>query len=321
MLLAFGVVLIALCIVACSPQLSTSIGRIRQIVLITQYHELIDSVARAILQDSIYTPQPEPEFLIRYEPLNRLDTVAVLHFVFIVGTVKDEPIRQLLDHRLPEIEKDTFSLLAIPQPWAKNQKVLVFVTKDESLLVPGLTKYSARIRYTFQQWVLEQINRLTYQKGYNKRLKEKTLKKYNFAFDLPPGFKMVDQYEFDKFIYFVTHNPDRSIFCYYEAGMKPLTKDNLLSFRDSLTAQFYEADFVVKELSIADTVRFWEVLALKIKGVWQNEKLVAGGPFVSYCFNYQNRFYYLDGMVFNPGKHKLDNLNQIDVILQTFELK
>jgi hypothetical protein len=60
---------------------------------------------------------------------------------------------------------------------------------------------------------------------------------------------------------------------------------------------------------------------LKIRGVWQNPKLVAGGPFVSYCFNYQNRFYYLDGMVFNPGKHKLDNQNQIDVILQTFELK
>jgi hypothetical protein len=321
MLLAFGVVLIALCIISCSPQLPASIGRVRQIALVTDYHKLVDSVAKLILQESIYTPQPEPEFLIRYEPIKRLEAVAALHFVFIVGTIEDEPVRQILDSRLAEIEKDTFSLLAIPQPWAKNQKVLVFAAQKESLLVTGLTKYSARIRYTFQQWVMEQMRKLTYQRGYNKRFKAKTLEKYNFAFDLPPGFKMVDKYEFDKFIYFVNHNPDRSIFCYYEDGIKPLTKDNLLAFRDSLTAQFYDGDFVVKELSIADTVRFWEVRALKIRGVWQNPKLVAGGPFVSYCFNYQNRFYYLDGMVFNPGKHKLDNLNQIDVILQTFELK
>ena len=306
---------------SCSPQLPTSIGRVRQVVLITEYHELIDSIARQILQESIYTPQPEPEFLIRFEPLNRLEAVAALHFVFIVGTIKDEPIRQILDNRLPEIEKDTYSLLAIPQPWAKNQKVLVFVAQNESLLVNGLIKYSARIRYTFQQWVINQISRLTYQKGYNKRLKAKTLEKYHFAFDLPAGFKMVDKYEFDKFIYFVTHNPDRSIFCYYEDGIKPLTKDNLLSFRDSLTTQFYEGDFVLKELSVADSVRFLDLLALKLKGVWKNNKLNAGGPFVSYCFNQNNRFYFIDGMVFNPGKYKLDNQNQLDAILQTLVLE
>ncbi len=306
---------------SCSSQLQTSIGRIREIVLITQYHDLVDSVASEILQDSIYTPQPEPEFLIRYEPLNRLEAFAAVHFVFIIGTTKDEPIRQILDYRLPEVEKDTYSLLAIPQPWAKNQKVLVFVAQNESLLVTGLIKYSARIRYTFQQWVLKQMKKLTYQRGYNKGLKAKTLEKYNFAFDLPAGFKLVDKYEFDKFIYFVTHNPDRSIFCYYEDGIKPLVKDNLLAFRDSLTAQFYEGDFVVTEFSQADTVRFLNVMGLNIKGVWKNTKLVAGGPFVSYCFNYQNRFYYIDGIVFNPGKRKLDNQNQLDVILQTFELK
>ena len=124
---------LALIFFTCSPQLPTSIGRIRQIVLVTEYHKLVDSVVSQILQDSIYTPQPEPEFFIRYEPLNRLQAVAALHFVFIVGTIEDEPIRQILDYRLSDIEKDTYSLLAIPQPWAKNQKVLIFVTQNESL--------------------------------------------------------------------------------------------------------------------------------------------------------------------------------------------
>jgi len=316
-------------------------------VIVSQYHNLIDSTIKSILQKNIYTPQPEPEFLLRYEPLPRLNVAAGFHLVFIIGTIEDEPIRKIVGKRLAEIEKDTFRLLAIPEPWAKNQKVLVFVTQHKSQLVAGLTKYAERIRYTFQQYALEQIKRITYQRSFNKRLKKKVLANYGFAFDLPFGFKMVDKYEFDNFIYFVTHNPDRSIFCYYEDGIKPLLKDNLLAFRDSLTAQFYEGDFVVKELTTMDTVQFMllsknfqpagqpskeikpvelkgdkkEVFAVKIKGVWQNNQLNAGGPFLSYCFNYQNRFYYIDGMVFNPGKYKLDNQNQMDVILQTFELK
>jgi hypothetical protein len=313
--------LLGLGIISCSPQLPTSIGLVREIVVVTPYRDLIDSTAKKILQRDIFTPQPEPEFLLRFEPLQRLEAFAAFHIVFIVGTIKDEPIQQLLSTRLAEVKKDTFGLFAIPEPWAKNQKVLVFVAQAESLLNSGLTKYAARIRYTFQQWVFEQMNKLTYQRGFNKRLKQKVLEKYGFAFDLLFGFKLVDKYEFDKFIYFVTHNPDRSIFCYYEDGTKPLTKDNLLAFRDSLTAQFYEGDFVVKNLTIADTVRFLDVIALKLKGVWQNNQLVAGGPFVSYCFNYRNRFYFIDGMAFNPGKHKLDNQNQLDVILQTFVLK
>lgn len=318
-------------IFSCSPQLPTSIGRVREIVLITDYHNLVDTIAQRILQETLYTPQPEPEFLLRFEPLSRLETMAGFHIIFLIGTKNDEPIQKLFGERLTELENNNFQLLAINEPWAKNQKVLVLVTQNESFLITGLKQYSARIRWQFQQYVLTQMQRLTYQRGFNRKLKTKVLKQYGIAFNLPFGFQMIDKYELDNFIYFVTHNPDRSIFIYYETGTKPLNKDNLLAFRDSLTAQFYEGDFVIKELCRADTIQFQfssftypemiKVLALRIKGVWQNEDLVAGGPFVSYCFNYQNRFYYIDGMAFNPGKHKLDNLNQLDVILQTLELK
>ncbi len=315
-------------ILSCSPQLPTAIGPIREVVLVTDYHDLIDSTAQKILQNSIYTPQPEPEFLIRYEPLSRLKAVASFHIILLVGTANDDIIQQLCGERLQGLDKDTFKLLAISEPWAKNQKVLIFVTQKESLLVNGLNKFSARLRLTLQQYALAQMHRLTYQRGYNRRLKEKLLGKYGWAFNFPYGFRLVDKYELDKFIYLVTHNPDRSVFVYFEQKTRPLLKELLLSLRDSLTQQFYEGDFVVKELCQADTVRFQfftaetvAVLALKIRGVWQNQNLVAGGPFVAYCFNYQNRFYFLDGMAFNPGKYKLDNLNQLDVILQTFELK
>ena len=313
--------LIALVFSSCSPQLPTSIGKVREIVIITRYHSLIDSVTNKILQDSIETPQSEPEFLVRNETLQQLAAFAGFHLIFIIGTLKDEPVQRLLGNYRSEVENDTSKLFAISEPWAKNQKVLVLVVQNETLLTSELNKFAKRIRYTFQQWVIDQIRRITYQRGANQLLKKILLDKYGFAFDLPTGFKLVDKYEFDKFIYFLSHNPDRSIFCYYEDGMKPLNKGNLLTFRDILTAQFYDGDFVIKDFTHADTVRFLDVLALKMTGVWQNNRLVAGGPFVSYCFNYQNRFYFIDGMAFNPGKYKLDNQNQLNVILQTFSMR
>jgi len=296
-------------------------GIIREIIVVSPHNNIIEPITRQILQQNIYTPQPEPEFVLRFEDTARLRAFLNFHLMFIVGTTKDEVIQKLLGDRVNQVEKDTFKLIVIPEPWAKNQKVLVFVSKDESLLVSGMAKYSKRIRHTFQQWIVEQMRKITYEKGHNKQLKDLLLTRYGFGLDLPASFRLVDKYEFDKFIYLVAHNPDRSIFCYYEAGTKPLAKDNLLSFRDSLTFQFYEGDSVVKNLTIVDTVQFFNGSALKLKGVWQNQKLAAGGPFISYCFNYQNRFYYIDGSVYNPGKYKLDNLNQVDVILQTFELK
>jgi hypothetical protein len=67
-----------------------------------------------------------------------------------------------------------------------------------------------------------------------------------------------------------------------------------------------------------DTIEFLGVPGLRLRGVWQNQRQVIGGPFVLYAFNYQERFFILDGMVFNPGQKKLSSLFQVEAIIRTF---
>jgi hypothetical protein len=38
---------------------------------------------------------------------------------------------------------------------------------------------------------------------------------------------------------------------------------------------------------------------------------------VNYTFNFRGRFYMVDGLVFNPGKMKLDALTQTEAVVRT----
>ena len=57
---------------------------------------------------------------------------------------------------------------------------------------------------------------------------------------------------------------------------------------------------------------------MRLKGVWQNDSLVAGGPFLSYYLKDNDTLYIIDGILFNPGERKSDYLTQIEVIMNSF---
>ncbi|MCX7785760.1 MAG: DUF4837 family protein [candidate division WOR-3 bacterium] len=316
--LKFLVVSYWLLALSCSPPLPTTIGGMREIILFTDYKQEIELPIKEILQRYIYTVQPEEEFIVRYRPLSRLSDFIKFRFLFIVGTIDEEPIRTILDIHIKKIEMDTMGLFAFADLWVENQKVLIFAVKSKEFLQLGLKRYGARIRKTFQDYLLTYMTKITYEQGHDKKLTKYLSDKYQFNFKVPKRFRLITKYENDNFIYMITHNPDRSIFIYTSPERMEITPAKLISLRDSLTAKYYEGDFVYKPYTRAETTLFNNIWAIKLIGVWQNNKLTAGGPFISYCFNHNNRFYFLDGMLYYPGKKKLDNLNQLNAILWTF---
>lgn len=309
-----------LLVISCSPPLPTTIGGLRDIILLTDHKEEIETIVKEILQRYIYTVQPEEEFIVRYRPLSRLPDFVRFRFLFIVGTIDEEAIQTILDVHTKKIEMDTMGLYAFADLWVENQKVLVFAVKAKEFLHSGLNRYGPRIRKTFQDYLLNHMTKITYEQGYDKKLTQLLSNKYQFNLKVPKRFRIITKYENENFLYLVSHNPDRSIFIHTSHEILNLTPEILISLRDSLTAKYYEGDFVYKPYTRAETTLFNNIWAIKLIGVWQNNKLTAGGPFISYGFNYNNRFYFIDGMVFHPGKKKLDNLNQLNAILHTFNV-
>lgn len=303
----------------CSRDLPSSIGRVRQIIVLSNFKSEIEQPVSFALQKNIYTVQPEPEFLIRYEPLTRFNDFRQFHLIFIIGLINEEPIQTLLNQYQEKIYQDTFGLYAFTNPWASHQKVLVFATTDIKSLDIGLKRYEQRIRKEFGDYILQYMHDITYARGYKKQLSQQIAEKYKFSIKIPNSFFLNTKFEDHNFIYLVGHNPTRSIFIYSKSHPLDLDPTTLIALRDSLTDLFYEKDFVYQELTYAETTAFNNIAALKIVGAWQNNQLVAGGPFISYCFNTKQGFYFIDGIVFYPGKRKLDNLKQLDAILHTFQ--
>jgi len=316
----FCFICLLFCFISCTTNLPATFGKPRKIVLLTNYREKIENQIKAILEQNIYTVQPEPEFLIKYEPLENIAPFLKFHLIFIIGTIDEEPINTLINKYQAKIKSDTFGLFAFSEPWAKGQKVLVFAATSHELLETGLKRYAPRIQKTFQEYLLTYMTQITYERGYDKRLTKQLSDNYNYILKIPNGFKINLKYEPDGFIYLVGHNPERSIFLYTQAQELELTRSRLIAFRDSLTMRFYDGDFVYQLLTRAETTLFNNVVAMKLIGVWQNNEIIVGGPFISYGFNNNHQFYFIDGVLFNPGKKKLDNLNQLDAIIHTFKI-
>lgn len=318
--LLFVIYYLLFAILSCTENLPTTLGRPRKLILLTNYKSQIENEIKSILEQNVYTVQPEPEFIIRYEPLLNADAFIKFHLIFFVGTIDEEPIASLISKNKQKIENDTFGLFSFAEPWAKGQKVMVFVAQNHNLLEAGLKKYSARIRKTFKNYLLEYMTKITYERGFDQKLTKKLSEKYSYSIKVPNGFRFIDKYENEGFLYLIAHNPDRNIFLYSDPQVQDLNPLKLIDYRDMLTKKFYDSDYVYRDMTKAETTLINNIWAIKLIGVWQNNQAVIGGPFVSYCFNHNERFYFIDGTLYNPGKRKLDNLNQLDAILNTFAL-
>jgi len=120
-------------------------------------------------------------------------------------------------------------------------------------------------------------------------------------------------------------NPQRWISVYWEPVKDPsvLSKQWMLEKRHGIIRSFYDGDYVYEDENIKvqkKVVDFNDRFAIRLDGVWQNEKHVMGGPFRSYAFYNESdgRLYLIDLAVYAPGQRKHQYLRQLEGIASTF---
>ena len=312
------VVCLAAVFSGCGRRANTALGRIREITVVSDRWDWLEPTLSRILQDTIFTPQPEPRFPIRVYNEDQFESYRLLRTLFLIGTNSDTVIRAVLGPRVDSLPQGEYGLFHIPNAWADNQQLVVFVADDESLLISGLGLYAARIRNTFQDVVLGNSIRAVYYRGRDEEKTRSILERYDFGVDVPRGWRLNQEHADSQFVYLFAHFPDRSVFIHWQDSPRPLEPGPLLDLRDSLTRRYYDGDLVERPYTVTDSVEFLAGPALRLQSIWQNDSMSTGGPFVSYCFNHEGRFFMVDGQVFLPGKPKLDQLYQIEAIVRTF---
>jgi len=155
---------------------------------------------------------------------------------------------------------------------------------------------------------VREVSRVEMIVGEDGNLKRKISEKFNFEIPIPKGWNIL--FETKEILVINKHNPDRFIL-FFAGEERDLNLEDILDLRDSLTFRIYNGDLVNRDYVYSFSDYLEGVPALKVYGIWKNDSLVVGGPFLLYAFNKDGKFYLIDVGVFAPESN-----NKLGLILR-----
>ncbi len=133
--------------------------------------------------------------------------------------------------------------------------------------------------------------------GEDRNLRRKISEKFGFDIPIPKGWNIL--FETREILVINKHNPDRFVL-FFVGEERDLNLEDILNLRDSLTSRIYQGDVVVRDYIYSFSDYLGGMPALKVYGIWKNDSMVVGGPFLFYALNKDGKFYLLDVGVFAP---------------------
>lgn len=293
------------------------VGKSRDVIVISAQRN--PGIITENIQISNYMPQKENLFQFVFVHDSLTEKYNKFHTLFLYGTLEDEFIRVLLNDEAEESTRtDTFTLFKLQNLWAKGQLAIILAVTESEYLEAGIKKYRNLIVKILEENYYERIKENYYQKRMHGSL-PKTLAQFGISLDFDDQWLLDTTFVDQHFIFAHTHFPDRSIFFYTEKLSEPLTDSLIIIKRNILTKKFYNGDYILTDLTTVERIEFKEMQGIRVKGVWQNDSLIAGGPFLSYFLMRKDSLYIIDAMLFNPGERKTEFFTALEVILNSFE--
>jgi hypothetical protein len=201
---------------------------------------------------------------------------------------------------------------------ALGQMIAVVAAPDRGSLIKVVREWGERLFAEVDSTVVERTKDVLYLQGEQSSMSRYLSSKYGWSLRIPKGFRVAED-EKGRLVKLVASEPARLLFVHWgSAGENPLDADECLKLRSKLAWTYYDEDVIEKTMTSASPATFLGREALRIQGVWQNEKHVIGGPFFSICFHDRDRFYMIDCVVFAPGMDKASFLKQLEALAQTF---
>ncbi|HPG39040.1 MAG TPA: DUF4837 family protein [bacterium] len=290
-----------------------------------------------ILGNEQYTPQPEPVFFLSLNKPESIGKFKRFPQILLVGTLDQQGQTQnLLDQLLPPgsrgrqmVENDERFFFPVQNPWSRDQLLVVLVSRDLETLQKHLADKPDDLFNTFDTHANERATQQIYYTHEQKNLEHHFFQNYGWSIRVPNEYFISADSGKTGFVWLRRVGPKsllRDMFIYREKITDPsvLSKEWIISKRDSLTNRYYQGDYIYSDSLITvreKLINFNNRYAIQVEGVWQNEKLMIGGPFRSIAFYNEgdDYIYILDGSVWAPEQRKWPYLRQLDIILHTFK--
>lgn len=308
-----------------------SIGGDNEIIVITapESEKQIKSVLRQIFTDTVFTPQPEPVYEIKYahpdgfpDLKNRTNLI-----IASIGDDLTNPGTKLVRNLLGEdgFQETIFSgkhIYFTQDQFARNQLFVMISANSLSDLEKEIGEKSDWIRQTFNEKYDSRQQQFLFGSTTRKKLEKQFMSDYQWSIKIPWGWELINDKPDSQFVWIGKEMPYQWLSVHWEDG---ITVENAEEAAEKLytypkmfyqTIQTDEYQFTLQEYSI----NHWN--GWKATGIWESVEEAKGGPFISYVFydGVTDRTYLIHMIVHYPQKEKSVFLHQLDLIAKSFNV-
>jgi len=282
----------------------------------------------AILDDTLFTPQPEPYFKIRFVAPSAYADLKRQAYV-LVGALGDDPYNDgvsLVKKLLPEAQyKKTQAndpILFSKDLFALNQIFMMVNAKDKDHLMSAVASKKEWIQKKFSDQFAKRQDKFLFQNARRLEVEDTLSQKYGWTLKIPWGWEVLRDSSELGFFWLGREMPYQWISVQWEEG-KTIDEVNDLDIGQKVWAypeNFYDHirfhDYKFK----MEKVYFHQRKAWKITGIWESIEEAQGGPFLSYIFYDKalDKTFHLNMLMYHPGREKTIFMGQLDLIAKSF---
>jgi hypothetical protein len=310
-----------------------SLGSRNKIVVIADsslFAEIEPDLSKMLCQE-LYTPQPEPIFSLMLQTPTELEKLTRFPNLLIVGTLEstgkmgDLLGKFLSGPSLKRVQADSAFLFNKENAWAYDQMLAVLVSKDKETLLQNISANGQAVFDLFDRHERKAVLKMLFDRYEQKEIPKRLMNEHGWSVRVQHDYFIAVDSSAVRSVWLRRMDPQRSLFIYWEPCNDPsvLSKEWMMDRRQQFSIKFFDGDYVYEDSTITvqeKVVDFCNRYAIRLDGVWQNDKYTMGGPFRSYGFYNESdkRLYLIDLLVYAPGERKYQFLRQLDCMAATF---
>lgn len=241
------------------------------------------------------------------------------------------------DESIDKIKTDpNLFVFTASDEFARGQNVMYLFGQTESLLIKQIRQNARQLQNYFNNAEYDRLSARVFEGKNTQGLTKVLEEQHQCTMQLPFNYKLVMSEP--GFVWFrqINDDNDKDIFISYReyTNENMFEKEQLIQFRDSTCQQFIFEDpekpdtYLITETKVpyipvtVENVSFHDHYAVRMNGLWRTNNPSMGGPFLGYAMVDQalNRFYYIEGFVYSPGKSQREYMREMDVVLHSFHI-
>ncbi len=290
--------------------------------------EIIQQYLSGIFSDTLFTPEPEPYYHLKFsDPNTYLDLRSQSQVV--VAAVSREPanpgyqlVKRILSPEQFDSTQDQDPIILGKDVYATKQLFMVINANSKEQLMSTIKEKQGYIRRNFHEQFLDRQGRFIFGADRNQGLEDSLSVEFGWTLKIPWGWEMIKKQLDSNFIWLGKEMP----FQWIGIGW---TNGNIIE--DDLSVGEYMWNWPVNHYGSIqfneykfklDKTIYNNDVAWRAQGVWETIDLkeAKGGPFRSYLIYdpKQNKTFHLNCLIHHPGNDKSIFMRQLDMIVRSF---